>query len=245
MIRPCALALSLLLCQTLGGAQASPLPDYPFVTADGSADIWLAPDIGQLQFEVVAQQRDTAQALARVEELSGALLALFAEGGVAAADIEAADLSKKTVALSARDDAGDPAQAYIVTRHFLVRVRDLQTWPGFIGALLGRDNVDNVSVAFDRVDRDQVNSRLVLEAAQNARLGAAELAQAFGRKPGPAVAITRGALDKVGARFGFGPTEGRAGAPPAPPPPAPGTLSYSVPSSIKFAQAVHAVFRLK
>ena len=242
MIRPGALALSLLLCQIPGKAQASPLPDYPFVTADGSADIWLAPDIGQLQFEVVAQQRETARALAQVDELSGALVALFTEGGVAAADIEASDLGKKSIALSAKDDAGEAAQAYIITRHFLVRVRDLRAWPGFIGALLGRDKVDNVSVAFDRVDREQVNSRLVLEAAQNARLGALELAQAFGRKPGPAVAITRGALDKMGARFGFGPAEGRAG---APPPPAPGTLSYSVPGSIKFAQAVHAVFRLK
>ncbi|WP_317204781.1 SIMPL domain-containing protein [Janthinobacterium sp.] len=242
MFRPCALALALLCVPA--AAPASPLPDYPFVSASGKAELWLAPDIGELQFEVVIQHSDSEQALAQLNALSETLTTLFSEAGVAGADIGAADLGKKSVALSAKEDGGAPdaAYAYILTRHFSVRVRDLKAWPGFIGALLGRDHVDNVGVAFDRIDRDQVNDRLLQEAAQNARHTAADLALAFGRKPGAAVAIARTPLDKLGGAFGFGAVDGPGA---AATPPAPGALNYAVPSAIKFTQAVHAVFKLK
>jgi uncharacterized protein YggE len=239
MFRPLALSLCLFCHQA--ASHASPLPDYPFVSASGSAEIWLAPDIGELQFDVVAQHRGAEQALAQMAEASAALNAMFGEGGVAAADIDAFDLAKKTVSLSEQASA-EPDLAHIITRHYAVRVRNLAAWPGFVAALLERNSVERVGVAFDRLDRDQVNGRLVQEAAQNARHGAADLAQAFGRKPAAAVAISRTPLDKLGGAFGFA---AAAAAAPRAAPPAPGVAGHAVPAAIRYAQTVHAVFKLK
>ncbi|MDC8757730.1 SIMPL domain-containing protein [Janthinobacterium fluminis] len=237
MLRPAALSFALLCCHA--AACASPLPDYPFVSASGKAEQWLAPDIGELQFDVVAQRRDGALALAEVEEASAALAAQFAAAGVDAADIDAFELGKKSVAVVAQ--AGEElAFSTAISRHFTVRVRDLRAWPDYIAALLAHKAVDNLGVAFDRVDRAQVEQRLLLEAAQNARRTAADLAQAFGRKPGAAVAISRTPPDKLGGAFGFAGAAAETAAARTP-----AARGNAVPAAIQFGQTVHAVFRLK
>lgn len=234
-----ALLLSLsLFCLA---SQASPLPDYPFVTASGKADIWMAPDIGEFQFDVVAQHADAAQALTAMGKISAELGAMWSQRGIDAADIEAFDLSQKTLPLNQAKEA-DPRLAYVVARHFKVRVHDLAQWPDLLAAVLGRDGIDNLRVAFDRSDREQIEAKLTLAAAGNARDNAVALATAFGRKPGAAVAISQAPFDRLGAPFGFGASDARTKDATSAPADA---LIQAVPAAIPFTQAVNAVFRLK
>lgn len=235
-------ALALLCAGALavtGGGRAAELPGYPFVSTGGKAQLWLKPDIAELRFDTGAQHTSAEAAAAALDELSGAIATLLAEHGVAEADIDGGEVTKKAVKLS-QPAADGATEAYAIERHYRVQVRDLARWPDLIAALLMRDHVDGLSVGFDRTDSDHVNRELMAAAAQDARANGTLLAQAFGRKLGPAVAIARGPLEKVAPGI-FAETGSDRVTLPKPPP----RSSYTVPPSIPFAQAVTAVFRLK
>ena len=230
---------SLLACVSL--AHASPLPEYPFVKSEGKAEIWLAPDIGEINFDLVVQDESSAKATTHLEQISTELLGIFSAHAVVAADIEASDLSKKPVELSTQK-AGQITFAFALKRHFRIQVRDLTQWPEIIDALLARDAIESLSVGFDRTDREQVEGKLVAEAGASARKQGSELALAFGRHLGPAMAISQAGVDKIGAPFGLNAASAQEKR--SPTPPAPGTISDVVPVVIPFAQAVHAIFKL-
>ena len=71
MMRPVLTVLAALL---FAGALASPLPEYLFVTADGKAEVWLAPDLGELGFDVLIMNADPALARDGMEQASATLL---------------------------------------------------------------------------------------------------------------------------------------------------------------------------
>ncbi|AVR98623.1 SIMPL domain-containing protein [Pseudoduganella armeniaca] len=229
-------ALTALLA--MPAARAAELPSYPLVSTAGKAQAWLAPDLGELQFETGAQHTSAEAASATLGELSATIAALLAEHGVADADVDSAELAKKTVGLS-KPAADGATTAYVLTRHYRVQVRDLARWPALVAALLATEHVDSLSVSFDRSDSEQLNRDLMRQAADDARANGTALARSFGRKLGPAMAITRGSLDKLTAPF-VAQTGGGT-----PLPRAPATANYAVPPTIPFAQAVTAIFRLQ
>lgn len=234
-----AAGLAALLALAAPLAQAAELPAYPLVSTAGKAQAWLAPDLGELRFETGTQHTSAAAASTTLDELSTTIAALLAEHGVADADVDSAELAKKTVALG-KPAADGATTAYVLTRHYRVQVRDLARWPALVAALLATEHVDSLGVSFDRSDSDQLNRDLMRQAADDARANATALARSFGRKLGPAMAITRGQLDKLAAPFiAQSASSGEAT------PRAPVTANYAVPPSIPFAQAVTAIFRLQ
>lgn len=220
-------------------APAAELPAYPLVSTAGKAQAWLAPDLGELQFEIGAQHTSAVAASATLAELSATIAALLAEHGVAEADIDSAELARKTVALGTPAADGATA-ACVLTRHYRAQVRDLARWPALVAALLATEHVDSLGVSFDRSDSDQLNRDLMRQAADDARANGTALARSFGRKLGPAMAITRGQLDKLAAPF-----VAQAGGSGEAAPRAAVAGNYAVPPSIPFAQAVTAIFRLQ
>ena len=82
--RLCNAALVLLLAT--GAAHASPVPDYPFVHVTGSAFQAVVPDIGSLDFEIVAVDVDPAAARAVLETRVGEVRALMQQLGMDADD---------------------------------------------------------------------------------------------------------------------------------------------------------------
>lgn len=247
MARRCLplLALCAALCAT-ANAQASLLPDYPFVSTGGKAQTWMPPDIGELQFDVGAQQPSAGQAAAALQAQCASIASLLASHGIGEADVEGYELSKKAVELT-NPGADGVTQAWSLGRHYRVQVRDLSQWPVLLTEVMALDHLDGVSVQFDRSDRERVNAQLLAEAAKDARSNGALLAESFGRKLGPAVAIARGPMEKVGTPFIAQPE-----AAPVTVPRSSGTqltaanaMDYTVPVSIPFAQSVTALFRLK
>jgi len=227
-------AAALLLLWAHACTQAADMPNHPFVTSSGKAQLWMQPNIGELRFETGTQHASAEIAASQLQELSAAILQALAAHGVAPGDIESHEFSKKAVPVN-----GSQEMAYSIGRSFRVQVRDLAQWPSLMDAVLAMDHVDTVSASFDRTDSDDINRELMSAAASDARSKAAQLAQAFGRKLGPAVAIARGPLDKVSAPF----VAQHPGASDS------GTAAVSgrstVPPSIPYAQSVNAIFALK
>ncbi|WUR12664.1 SIMPL domain-containing protein [[Empedobacter] haloabium] len=219
-------------------AGAAELPSYPLVSTAGKAQAWLPPDQGELQFETGAQHTSAEAASAALGELSTTIATLLAQHGVADADVDSAELAKKTVGLS-KPAADGATSAYVLTRHYRVQVRELARWPALVAALLATEHVDSLGVSFDRSDSEQLNRDLLRQAADDARANGTALARSFGRKLGPAMAITRGPLDKLSAPFIAQAAGGETL------PRAPAMANYAVPPSIPFAQSVTAIFRLQ
>jgi uncharacterized protein len=238
MIERCKhlLVSALILGAILPGlaAQAAEMPNHPFVTASGRSELWMRPDIGEIKFEAGAQNASAETAATALLDLSGKLMQLLVDHGVLEEDITAYEVQKKTVAVN-----NAPDQAYALSRYFSVRVRDLQQWPDLLEQLMKMDHVDSVATSFDRTDSDDISKQLMASAAEDARKKGTLMAQAFGRKLGPVVAIARGPLDKISAPF----IEQERGREPrgARQP----TGKYEVPQSLPYTQTVNAIFMLK
>src|SRR5690349_12693358 len=77
--------LALLLAS--GAATASSVTDYPFVHVTGSAFLAVVPDIGSLDFEIVALDADPAAARAVLQARVGEVRDLAGQFGIDADDV--------------------------------------------------------------------------------------------------------------------------------------------------------------
>ena len=241
LLMPVFLAL---IALALPAARASTLPDYPFVSTSGKAQSWIKPDVGEIDFDATAQRPHADAAAAAMATVSSELLQALAAHGVAPSDIDSFEVTRKPVILSRPADDGSAAAA-LITRHFHVQVRDLAQWPELIAALLAQEDVEAMSVRFDRSDRDEIDARLSAEAARDARARGALLAEAMGRKLGAATAISQGALGQVAGNYGLAESGGGSAKRAGDAPSTARSADYAVPNALSFQQAVNVIFKLK
>lgn len=90
--RLAASSLAFLLCLSGAAAHAADLPAYPFVHVTGSAFQAALPDIGSLDFEVVAVDADPAAARAVLEARMGEIHALMQQHGLDPEDAQAREV---------------------------------------------------------------------------------------------------------------------------------------------------------
>jgi hypothetical protein len=242
MFHKCLFVLALILMSP--ALYCAELPAYPFVTASGKAEVWLAPDVGEIKFELVSQAFLSEEASAALARQSDEVMAHLLAQGVAAADIESFELRKKTQEVN-RGDKSQPAPvAYVMGRFFHVTVRELANWNAIIEPLASRNEVESFAVEFGRSDVDAVRRKLQGEAAQDARTQAGQLASAFGRRLGEVSAISQNPLHKIGIPFGLAAGDSRASNEPSLPRPA-RTQLRTIPNVQPYWEAVYAMFKLK
>jgi uncharacterized protein YggE len=198
-----AAALAALL-PTLNGAQAGPLPDYPFVYAEGAASRELPPDVGTLGFTLTGRNASSEVAIAQVQAAAGKALALLAQAGIHDADINAAQLNKTERTRWDEKTHRNLPDGFEVTRNFVVTVRELERYPALLTALLAMPGASGGGSGFDRADRARVSGELLAEATEQARRNGERLAAGLHRKLGMAHAIARIPLAEIPARFGLG-----------------------------------------
>ena len=80
-------------------ASASLLPKFPFIFAEGEAEVELAPNEAHVSFQVKAYDPIAAKALETVHIRSKELIAFFSEQKIRKEDIESYEIEKTTVAL--------------------------------------------------------------------------------------------------------------------------------------------------
>jgi uncharacterized protein len=185
-------------------AMASPVPDYPFIYAEGSATRELPPDIATLTASVSVRNATSEGAVAGVQAATAKVLALLAKSGVRDADINAAQISKSQQIRYDEATRRNVPDGYEASRSFVVTVRDLARYPQLLTALLAMPGVNGGGGSFDRSDRAKVAAELVGEAADAARRNGELMATGLRRKLGPVRAIARIPFAEIPGRFGFG-----------------------------------------
>lgn len=209
-IAPLRAAALVLILALPGAARSGALPDYPFVHVTGSAFQAVLPDIGALDFEIVATDADPAVARAVLEQRAAEVAALMRQ-----LDLDPDDAQVREVRQSVRkgEQAPSGGPLYELRCEVHIKVRNLSAWPALAGGLLGKPNLDGFASSFDLSTMDQLGDELVGAAIRDARRRAEVMAAAAGRRVGAMMGATPEALKNLSTAMGlereeFFPTRG-------------------------------------
>ncbi len=223
----------------------SALPDFPFVFAQGEADIKLPPDIAHISFTVLAYEADPEKARLVVRERTGQILDFISFLKIKQEDVVAYDISKRAV--RKRQDYRElEILGYDVSRQIRVTLRNVQLYEVFMKNLLSAANIESVKPGFDRTDREKVESDLLTDAAHNAKQQAEHMAKGFGAKLGTVYAITQaGGFYNLVTQFTVGMGGRSAGGGAGAGGGARGRdEALFVPSTISFRKTVSAIYKI-
>jgi uncharacterized protein YggE len=185
-------------------ASASQLPDYPFIHASGTGLVYVAPDVGEVDFEILSQQDDPEAARKMVEGRIAEVRALVAALGLPEADVEIRDV-RKDIRKGERAQAG--VVVYDLKCSVHIKVRDLSKWKALVSPLIDMPNVDGFMAGFDISKREQVEAELTGEAIKVARRKAEAIAAGFGTKLGAVGGVSMGELKNVTRAMGMAAVE--------------------------------------
>lgn len=178
-------------------AAASPLPDYPFVYANGNATREVAPDKASITFTIKTYDTQADKAFAQQSEVAATVLQFVAKIGLSNEAVVAKAIEKRTV--RKQDDRGNELEilGYDTTRSVTAEVSDLGLFPKLIEFLYNQPNVENISAAFARKDETTIRQALVTDACRDAREKAERMANGFGKKLGGIRAITESGVSGI------------------------------------------------
>ncbi len=210
MLKKFVLALALLPSLSPFAVRAADLPAYPFIHVSGEGFAMVAPDMGEIDFDVSAFDADPAAAVAVIQARVEEIRALLVEhsgppGGDGAAGMEVHDM-RKEMRKSANPDPS-AAPEYDISSSVHIVVRDLSKWRPIMQALLEKANIDHMSTTFGKSDRLKLEQELTAAAIQDALRRAEGMAAGFGKKVGPVAAISSGQLRNLTKAVGLMPTD--------------------------------------
>lgn len=220
--------------------EASPLPDFPFVYADGEATVQVAPEIATVSFEVEAFDPEPANAVTIVRDRSTELVAFFTEHGIKKEDVVAYEINKNSVR-ETKDYVSLNIIGYSVNRRFEIKIDDLKQYESFVKRLFLINNVVRINSRFDRENREEIKADLIMKACNDAKNKAQLMAQGFGVKLGPIFAISQVGFESIGNHFSV---ENYRGVLALPVEDASSEILF-VPSTINFNKRVNAIFKLQ
>jgi hypothetical protein len=207
-----ALALAGLVFTGVGGgivaAQESATPaagaGIPLVTVGGHGSVNVPPDTASVTIGVdiieptlaEAQERATAQATAVIEAVKAA--------GIADEDIQTEYYSVNI--LRDYSENADPTQitGFEIINQLRVTVRDTDGLGEILDAAVGAGANSIYGVNFFVDDQTEAQREARVEAVENARVKAEELAAAAGMTLGPIVSISEGAAPIISPVYGRG-----------------------------------------
>ncbi|WP_426194083.1 SIMPL domain-containing protein [Massilia sp. DWR3-1-1] len=221
-------------------AGAAEFPDYPFIHTSGSGVVYVAPDLGEIDFEISLFNADPQAARVAVDARIAAIRALLDSAGVPSADIDIRDVRRDI-------RKADPAQAGLVQYDLKcgvhIKIADLSKWREVVGPLIVMPELDGFMIGFDSSKRAQVESELTAEALKAARRRAEAIADGVGRKLGLASAVSTGDLKNVTRAVGLGGVQGVGYRSPVRADPDREGLLMIVP--MKLSQSVDVIYRFK
>ncbi len=233
--------LGAFLMWTMWLARAADLPAYPFVHVSGIAVSNVVPDVGEIDFEIVAFDAAPEQARAVVDSRLAEIRAMLEQRGLAITDLEVRDVRRE---LRKQDPPAQPgAEIYQVKCSVHIVMRSLTNWRDVVSALLNMPNLDGFGVAFDTSERQKIEMELLADAVKDARRKATGLMAGFGRKVGEVAGVTSGDLKNVSRAMGMAAVDSRSYAPSR------GGVetdraSLLMINSLKLAQPVDVIFRI-
>src|SRR5438067_2551129 len=181
-------------------AAAESMPTYPFVHVAGSSYREVMPDIGALDFEIVAVDTDPAAARAVLEAR-----VLEARELMKSLDLDPDDVAVREVhqdqPKNRQTQSSSPVYELRCAVH--INVRNLANWPKLAGGLLAKQNLDGFAATFDLTTMEEVVNELVTQAVADARRRAGVIGAAEGRRLGAMTGATTGELKNLSNSMGL------------------------------------------
>lgn len=198
MLKKICLVASLLLLPL--AASASDLPEYPFIHTGGTAFMYVAPDVGEVDFEIWSIQAEPEAARQVIEGRIAEIRALMQGLGLPDDDVQIRDVRRE---MRKADPAQPGVVQYDLKCNVHIKVADLSKWREVVGPLIVMPNLDGFMSGFDTTRREQVETGLTGAAIKNAQRKAEAIALGIGRKLGAANSVSAGDLKSVARNLGF------------------------------------------
>lgn len=195
-----------ILCVTTlisAASLASSLPDFPFVTVQGTASKELPPDRADVSFtiETFDEKAETADRI--LADTTVAVLNVLSTLNIPDSAITAYEISKYT-----KRERGDNYQdlailGYEMSRNFTVELDNIDNYAPLFEALMKMQNVADVGSNFSVSNADEITLSLISAAAANAKAKAQTMAAGLDVTLGKVFAFNdSGSFDNFFASFG-------------------------------------------
>lgn len=223
-------------------AGVSPLPDGPYVVADGEATLQVPPDTAIIEFSLSRTAKTTALAAQAVDDKTAAALKVVKDLSIPLDDVHAS-----SVEVRADYDYQGEKQTYkgqLVERDVRITLHDLSKFSALMQGLLDV-NIDEMHQVDFSSSHDAENKRKAMDAAiDDAHAQADEMATHAGRHLGNAYSMASNeyrSFQTQGFPFAFTmPAEADVLAAPA----GRGSRTYVVPKTIEAHYKVTVVYTL-
>jgi uncharacterized protein len=147
--------------------QASALPDFPFIFAQGKAETEIPPDLTKISFRIETFDQESENAVKIIDNRSLDLVAFFNEQKIDKEDITAYAVSKNSVR-ERKDYLELKILGYNVSRRFEITIHKMDQYEPFVKKLISFNNVVDIRSEFDRSDRKKIESDLIEKASDDA-----------------------------------------------------------------------------
>jgi uncharacterized protein YggE len=216
------------------------LPNQPYIYVEGKAEMEKPADMVTLRFNLVARAPDEAKANEQVQAKASKIFGLIKSRKIADNDVIAGDLKSEP---EYDENESSPRQrgkliGYSVTRTFVVKVRDVTTFPKMVDEVIALGNAEFSSIVAGLTTEKQIQDEIGDKALTNARERADKTAKALGMKIDSVFAVSPVAFPEITEGI-FGSsgksTELYAEGPEAPP------SQYRL-APVSIGQSVHVIY---
>ena len=234
----------LMLCFYSSNLVSETLPDFPFVIANGEAEIEVKPDEATIQLSITAFEKESDLALKTLNLTTTAVTQAVNKYAVKTDQIEATDITKSVK--RRRDGQYNNLEilGYEVSRSLTIKLKDISKYSELMSDIIVINHVSNARASFDVSKRKDVEVKLVNMASKDANEKAKNLAKSLGSNIDSIYAISQ-----TSNFNSLMPTFGAGGANLAFQDRAFRSESYQTvmfaPKTIKISQGVNVVYRLK
>ncbi|MDO3381261.1 SIMPL domain-containing protein [Gilvimarinus algae] len=194
-------ALALFSCHQLAFGAA--MPEFPYITVTGEAEMEVAPNTVTVDFQVMEFHKDAAQAMDTVAERGKAVIELAKAQGLTHEDIESYAVDKQV--RRDRQHMGGTMEiiGYEVTQRFRFEIDGLDSYQAIITELLRMPNTSGINASFDVLERESLMRELTAQAGRDARSRAENLASGLDVKIKSVYAISEDqGFENPMAKFG-------------------------------------------
>lgn len=235
----------IMLMLGLGGmlhVAASPVPDFPFITVRGSAEVEVPPDEATISFSVLVHGAESGAAADAVNDTLKKLVEGITGLGVDKGAVTADDLEREAVRQKDENRTELKIVGYDVSRDVKVKISEIAHYNGVVSLIMKAENVTGVTSYFDTRRRDEIEAELMGKACADAKRKALLMSKGVGTELGEVFAISDLDFDGLATGFGFGSylADGLLGGLP----PGSGDVPVFVPAKIEIDLSVQVLYRL-
>jgi uncharacterized protein YggE len=161
------------------------LPNQPYIYVEGKAEIQKPADLVTIRLEVHGRNVDEAKANQDVQAKAAKSIALLNNSKIAEKDVVAGDLSSE--AEYENEDEDSPRKrgkfvGYKVNRRFVVKVRDISTFPKLVDELLAIGSMEFAGIEAGLSNEKELEDEVWDKALTDARQRAEKTLKAPGMK---------------------------------------------------------------